>query len=204
MDIKEGIKQEIFSFISFYNSYQHFRDHACFPGVHASDERAQIVRDRWRDNCCCRTEAGHLHKNNFVSTWSSLNESMESTEKRRSTPIRRVHHLNLKTFPSYWTLADGWLQGYTPCTRMNQYLFLLDCIMLTTNTDLSKKNPHKTRETNFQHRFQINEWCGVSSDLTGPHIFIIQLSGEAYDNLSPFPHSRTVRESAPNCPELTL
>lgn len=45
----------------------------------------------------------------------------------------------------------------------------------------SAENPHKTTETNFQHRFSLNVWCGIIDEhLIGPYIFEDRLTGDAY------------------------
>jgi len=42
-------------------------------------------------------------------------------------------------------------------------------------------NPHGTVESNYQHRFPVNVWCGVIGDqLIGPYIFLQHLTGDIY------------------------
>jgi hypothetical protein len=42
-------------------------------------------------------------------------------------------------------------------------------------------DPRPTMETNFQHRFSINLWCGVLHDqLIGPFVFPGRLTGAVY------------------------
>jgi len=41
-----------------------------------------------------------------------------------------------------------------------------------------RDNPHGTIESNYQHRFSVNVWCGVIADqLIGPYIFAQRLTG---------------------------
>jgi hypothetical protein len=45
-------------------------------------------------------------------------------------------------------------------------------------------NPHGTVESNYQHCFSVNVWCGVIGDqLIGPYIFLQCLTGDNYANL---------------------
>jgi hypothetical protein len=40
-------------------------------------------------------------------------------------------------------------------------------------------NPHRTVESNYQHRFSVNVWCGVIGDqLIGPRFFPKHLTGD--------------------------
>ena len=42
-------------------------------------------------------------------------------------------------------------------------------------------NPHGTVESNYQHRFSVNVWCGViGNQLSGPYIFPQHLTGDIY------------------------
>ena len=42
-------------------------------------------------------------------------------------------------------------------------------------------NPHATVESNFQHRFSVNVWCGVNNDqLIGPFIIEDRLMAQVY------------------------
>jgi len=42
-------------------------------------------------------------------------------------------------------------------------------------------NPHGTVESNYQHRFSVNVWCGVIGDqMIGPYIFSQRLTGDFY------------------------
>jgi hypothetical protein len=41
-----------------------------------------------------------------------------------------------------------------------------------------RDNPHGTAESNYQHSFSVNVWCGV----IGPYIFPKRLTGDIYAN----------------------
>jgi len=42
-------------------------------------------------------------------------------------------------------------------------------------------NPHVTVESNYQHRFSVNVWCGVTGDqLIGPYIIPQHPTGDIY------------------------
>ena len=44
-------------------------------------------------------------------------------------------------------------------------------------------NSHTTVESNYQHPFSVNVWCGVIGDqLTGLHIFPQRLTGDIFAN----------------------
>jgi hypothetical protein len=48
---------------------------------------------------------------------------------------------------------------------------------------LDRDNLHGTVESNYQHRFSVNVWCGVIGDqLTGQYIFPQRLTGDIYSN----------------------
>ena len=47
-----------------------------------------------------------------------------------------------------------------------------------------RDNPHGTVESNYQHSFSVNMWCGVIGDqLIGPYIFLKRLTGDIYPNV---------------------
>jgi len=48
---------------------------------------------------------------------------------------------------------------------------------------MGSDNPHGTVESNYQHRFSVNVWCGVTGDqLIGPYILPQRLTGDNYAN----------------------
>jgi len=63
--------------------------------------------------------------------------------------------------------------------------FTRDGVNKTRNFYLwDRDNPHGTVESNYQHLFAVNVWCGVIGDqLTGPYIFLQRLTGHVYANL---------------------
>ena len=58
--------------------------------------------------------------------------------------------------------------------------FARDVVKNTRNTHLCDcNNPHRTVESNYQHRFSVKVWFGVNCDqLTGPYIFPQRLTGD--------------------------
>jgi len=58
--------------------------------------------------------------------------------------------------------------------------FTRDGVNKTRNSHLwDRDNPHGTVESNYQHRFSVNVWCGVISDqFIGPYIFLQRLTGD--------------------------
>jgi len=58
------------------------------------------------------------------------------------------------------------------------------CAVGTRNSHLwGRDNPHGTIESNYQHRFSVNVWCGVIGDqIIGPYIFPQRLTGAIYAN----------------------
>jgi len=61
----------------------------------------------------------------------------------------------------------------------NEAHFTCDGASKTRNSHLwDRDNPHGTVESNFQHLFAINVWCGV----IGPYIFPQRLTGDIYAN----------------------
>jgi len=48
----------------------------------------------------------------------------------------------------------------------------------------NRDNPHGTVESNYQHRFSVKVWCGVTGDqLVGPYIFPHHLAGDICANV---------------------
>jgi hypothetical protein len=62
--------------------------------------------------------------------------------------------------------------------------FTHDVVNNTRNFHLwDHDNPHGTFESNYQHRFSVNVWCGVIGDqLIGPYIFLHHQTGDIYAN----------------------
>ena len=76
--------------------------------------------------------------------------------------------------------------------------FTCDGVNNTRNSHLwDHDNPHGTVESNYQHLFAVNVWCGVIGDqfigdqFIGPYIFLQQLTGDIYANVlqTNFQHS---------------
>ena len=62
--------------------------------------------------------------------------------------------------------------------------FTRDGVNNTRNSHLwDRDNPHGTVESNYQHRFSVKVWCGVTGDqLIGLYIFLQRLRGDIYAN----------------------
>jgi hypothetical protein len=62
--------------------------------------------------------------------------------------------------------------------------FTHDGVNKTRNSHLwDHDNPHGTGESNYQHLFAINVWCGVNGDqIIGLYIFPQRLTGDIYAN----------------------
>ena len=63
--------------------------------------------------------------------------------------------------------------------------FIHDVVNNTRSSHLrDRDNPHGTVESNYQRRFFVNVWCGVTGDqLIGPYIFPKRLTGDIYANI---------------------
>jgi len=63
--------------------------------------------------------------------------------------------------------------------------FTYDGVNNTRNSHLwDHDKPHGTVESNYQHRFSVNVWCGVIGDqMTGPYTFPQRLTGDIYANI---------------------
>jgi hypothetical protein len=63
--------------------------------------------------------------------------------------------------------------------------FTRDGVNNTRNSLLwGRDNPHGTVESDYQHRFTVNVWCGLIGDqLIGPYIFPQRLTGAIYANI---------------------
>lgn len=99
--------------------------------------------------------------------------------------IQRVQHLQpgdhaRRVQFCRWINAN---RNLVPCILFtDESTFTRDGINNTRNSHRwSDENPHATVETNFQHRFSVNVWCGIVDNyLIGPFIFENNLSGENY------------------------
>jgi len=63
--------------------------------------------------------------------------------------------------------------------------FTHDAFNNTRNSHLwDRDNPHGTVESNYQHLFDLNVWCGVIGDkLIGSYVFPQRLTGDIYANI---------------------
>jgi hypothetical protein len=66
----------------------------------------------------------------------------------------------------------------------NEAHFTRDGVNNTRNSNVwDRDNPHGTVDSNYQHRFSLNVWCGVTGDqLIGPYLFPQLLTGDIYAN----------------------
>jgi hypothetical protein len=62
--------------------------------------------------------------------------------------------------------------------------FTRDGVNNTRKSHLCERdNPNGTIESNYQHLFAVNVWCGVTGDqLIGPYILPQRLTGDMYAN----------------------
>ena len=95
--------------------------------------------------------------------------------------IQRVQHLEPADMCSRLDLCR-WINSNPHVIR--NVLFTDDAHFTrdgVNNTIWGRDNPHETIESNYQHRFSVNVWCGVI-DVIGPYIFQQRLTGAIYAN----------------------
>jgi hypothetical protein len=99
--------------------------------------------------------------------------------------LQKVQHLQPED-PAHCLDFCNWLNEnlhlYRYILFSDEAQFTWDGINNTRNSHVwAKLNPHPTIETNFQHHFSINLWCGVLHDqLIGPFISPGRLTGAVY------------------------
>ena len=101
--------------------------------------------------------------------------------------IQRVQHLEPADMCSRLDLCR-WINSNPRVIRnvlfTDEAHFTRDGVNNTRNSHLwGRDNPHGTIESNYQHRFSVNVWCGVIGDqLIGLYIFPQRLAGDIYVN----------------------
>lgn len=99
--------------------------------------------------------------------------------------VQRVQHLQPEDYVRRMQFCN-WINDNGPVvTRIlftDEATFTRDGINNTHNSHVwSDENPHATVESNFQHKFSVNVWCGmVDGYLIGPYILENRLTGEHY------------------------
>lgn len=171
----------------FYSVYQHLLDNGCFPGVGARAERMERQNET-------RRILRMVHRSPSIST--------RRISSRLTVPQSKVWR-TLKR-ESLYPYSVQQVQNLQPGDHVQRLNF---CTWLTNNSKLcksilftdeatftrdgshnshnthwwSEKNPKKTTERNFQHRFSVNVWCGmIDNQLIGPHTFEGKLTGDMY------------------------
>jgi len=87
-----------------------------------------------------------------------------------------------------WLELCRWINSNSHMIRnilfINEAHFTGNRVNNTRNSHLwDCDNPHRTVESNYQHHFSVNVWCGVIGDqLIGPYIFPQRLTGDIYAN----------------------
>jgi len=117
-----------------------------------------------------------------LRVWQTLH-----TEGMDPYHIQRNHHLKPADICSCLEL----------CRWINSNPYMIRNILFTNKAPLTcdgvsnirnsilwdRHNPHGTVESNYQHRFSINVWCGIIGDqLTGLFILPQHLTGDIYPN----------------------
>jgi hypothetical protein len=111
--------------------------------------------------------------------WRTLNEN-----RLHPYHLQKVQHLQPGD-PAHRLDFCNWLNENR---HLYHYILASDKAQFTRhgiNTHNShvwaELNPHPAMESNFQHRFSINLWCGVLHDqLIGPFVFLGLLTGAVY------------------------
>lgn len=100
---------------------------------------------------------------------------------------QRVQHLQPEDYPKRMEFCRWINNNSRVVSRIlftDEATFTRDGINNTHNCHVwSDENPHATVESNFQHKFSVNVWCGmVDGYLIGPFILENRLTGDNYLN----------------------
>jgi len=85
-------------------------------------------------------------------------------------PNQKCHNVYVHMGP----ICNGFLSNWSVAAH-----FIRDGVNITRNSHIwDRDNPHGTAECNYQHRFSVNVWCGVTADeLLGPNLIPQLLTG---------------------------
>jgi hypothetical protein len=175
----------------FTRVHQHLREKGSFPSVnrHAErqvqrnvEEEEHIIDMVQRSPRTTTRISAHLRIPRMRVWWTLFTDGMYPYH------IQRVQHLEPADMCSRLDLCR-WINSNP---RVIRNVSFTDEAHLTrngvNNTRIShlwgRDNPHRTIESNYQHRFSVNVWCGVIGDqLIGPYIFPQRLISAIYANL---------------------
>lgn len=101
--------------------------------------------------------------------------------------VQRVQHLQPEDYAKRIEFCRWINNNHRIVSRIlftDEATFTRDGINNTRNSHVwSIENPHATVESNFQHKFSVNVWCGMlDSYLIGPFILENRLTGDNYLN----------------------
>ena len=174
----------------FTRVHQHLREKGFFPSVNRHAER--LVQRSVEDDehiidmvqRSPRTSTRRISARHRIPRMSLVNAA-----HRRMYPyhIKRVQHLEPADMCSQMDLCH-WINSNPHVIHnvlfTDEAHFTCDGVNNTRNSHLSgRDNPHGTVESNYQHCFSVNVWCGIIGDqLIGPYIFPQRLTGAIYAN----------------------
>ena len=96
--------------------------------------------------------------------------------------VQKLQYLQPRDFAARLQFCEWLNENHCVLSRLlftDEATFTCDGINNTHQW--SDENPHATVDTNFQHRFSINVWCGmIDNQLTGPIVLENRLTGQNY------------------------
>ena len=173
----------------FYSVYQHIRDTGSVPGVNATADRAN-PQDKDREIMEAVANSPGTSTRRLAQRLNVSHQTVWRTLKWQGLKpfhLQHVQHLKPEDLERRLVYCT-WLQNNPQIKEVILYTdeatFTRAGLRNIHNEHWwSEDNPHKTTETNFQHRFSVNVWCGIIDDqLIGPHIFEESLTGEVYSS----------------------
>lgn len=171
----------------FSRVFQHLRDFGTFPGVLATAERAEgaqegrgVVQAALRSPSISTRRLSSRLGVTRMSAWRTLRrEGFHPYHLHKTQHLKPEDHEKRLNF-CHWLLQHQHHSNHILYT--DEATFTRHGVTNTHNDHWwAKENPHQTVESNFQHRFSVNVWCGIVDDLLlGPFIFEGRLTGDVY------------------------
>lgn len=173
---------------TFTRIFQYMREHGRFPTAKLNEnhERRHLNMEENIINMVnndpqisCR-RVGHAVNVPHTTVWRRIKKHrLHPYHVQEVQRLEAVDHIPRMNF-SRWIIRNQ--RMIRRCLFTDEAQFTRDGVFNLRNSHVwSEENPFATRETNSQHKFSVNVWCGVwDNKLIGPHIFPQILTGDVY------------------------
>ena len=174
---------------TFTTTFSALRETGSLPSVHIQYERVTQQNVAEEENILAMVQRNPSVSTRQISTTLRIApmRAWRTLRRNRLFPyhVQRVQHLEPEDIPRRLEFCQ-WLNTnrnlYRHILFTDEAQFTRDGINNTHNMhNWSDSNPHATTESNFQHRFNVNVWCGMLYDqVIGPFVFEGRLNGQLY------------------------